>query len=75
MDNSQREVLVLSATRTAIGKYGGGLAAVPPSDLAATVFPDGGTDAGENKNLVRGVHRRIPHMSRPPLMAQIWPVM
>jgi acetyl-CoA C-acetyltransferase len=32
-----REVLVLSATRTAIGKYGGGLAAVPPCDLAATV--------------------------------------
>ena len=25
-----RDVLVLSATRTAIGKYGGGLAAVPP---------------------------------------------
>ena len=24
MDNNQREVLVLSATRTAIGKYGGG---------------------------------------------------
>ncbi len=32
-----REVLVLSAVRTAIGKYGGGLAAVPPCDLAATV--------------------------------------
>jgi acetyl-CoA C-acetyltransferase len=36
MDN-QRNVLVLSAVRTAIGKYGGGLAAVPPCDLAATV--------------------------------------
>jgi len=32
-----RDVLVLSGTRTAIGKYGGGLAAVPPCDLAATV--------------------------------------
>ena len=31
------DVLVLSAVRTAIGKYGGGLAAVPPCDLAATV--------------------------------------
>src|SRR6476620_11146538 len=30
-----REVLVLSAVRTPIGKYGGGLAAVPPCDLAA----------------------------------------
>jgi acetyl-CoA C-acetyltransferase len=35
--NGRREVLVLSAVRTAIGKYGGGLAAVPPCDLAAAV--------------------------------------
>lgn len=35
--DDQRNVLVLSAVRTAIGKYGGGLAAVPPCDLAATV--------------------------------------
>jgi acetyl-CoA C-acetyltransferase len=34
---SPRDVLVLAGTRTAIGKYGGGLAAVPPCDLAATV--------------------------------------
>ena len=33
-----RNILVLSAVRTAIGKYGGGLAAVPPCDLAATVL-------------------------------------
>jgi acetyl-CoA C-acetyltransferase len=32
-----RDVLVLSATRTAIGKYGGGLKDVPPCDLATTV--------------------------------------
>ena len=31
------DVFVLSAVRTPIGKYGGGLAAVPPCDLAATV--------------------------------------
>jgi len=31
------EVFVLSAVRTPIGKYGGGLAAVPPCDLAAKV--------------------------------------
>jgi len=36
MDNG-RDVLVLSGTRTPIGKYGGGLTAVPPCDLAATV--------------------------------------
>src|SRR5438552_5260111 len=34
---NQRNVLVLSAVRTAIGRYGGGLAAMPPCDLAATV--------------------------------------
>ena len=35
--NDRPEVFVLSATRTAIGRYGGGLAGVPPCDLAATV--------------------------------------
>jgi acetyl-CoA C-acetyltransferase len=33
----QHDVVVLSAVRTPIGKYGGGLAPVPPCDLAATV--------------------------------------
>ncbi len=36
-NTEQRDVLVLSGTRTAIGKYGGGLKEVPPCDLAATV--------------------------------------
>jgi acetyl-CoA C-acetyltransferase len=33
----QKEIVVLSGTRTAIGRYGGGLVGVPPCDLAATV--------------------------------------
>jgi acetyl-CoA C-acetyltransferase len=41
-----RNVLVLSATRTAIGKYGGGLAAVPPCDLAATVVREAVSRSG-----------------------------
>jgi acetyl-CoA C-acetyltransferase len=41
-----RDVLVLSGTRTAIGKYGGGLAAVPPCDLAATVLREAVSRAG-----------------------------
>jgi len=45
MDN-HRNVLVLSAVRTAIGKYGGGLAAVPPCDLAATVVREAVSRAG-----------------------------
>src|SRR5258707_6729470 len=41
-----RDVLVLSATRTEIGKYGGGLAAVPPCDLAAAVVREAVSRAG-----------------------------
>ena len=40
------EVQVLSAVRTGIGKYGGGLASVPPCDLAATVISDAVQRAG-----------------------------
>jgi len=45
MDNG-RDVFVLSGTRTPIGKYGGGLAAVPPCDLAATVVREAVSRAG-----------------------------
>ena len=31
--NERPEVMILSAVRTGIGKYGGGLATVPPCDL------------------------------------------
>jgi acetyl-CoA C-acetyltransferase len=37
MRRIMEEVFVLSAVRTPIGKYGGGLASVPPCDLAAQV--------------------------------------
>jgi acetyl-CoA C-acetyltransferase len=47
MDN-QPEVIVASAVRTPIGKYGGGLAAVPPCDLAATVVREAVRRAGAN---------------------------
>lgn len=41
-----RDVVVLSAVRTAIGKYGGGLKDVPPADLAATLVREAVTRAG-----------------------------
>ena len=41
-----RNVVVLSGVRTAIGKYGGGLAAMPPCDLAATVVREAVSRAG-----------------------------
>jgi acetyl-CoA C-acetyltransferase len=44
--NDQTDVVVLSATRTAIGRYGGGLAGVPPCDLAATVVREAIRRAG-----------------------------
>ena len=42
---SKREVVVLSAVRTAIGKYGGGLKDIPPTDLAAVVVRESITRA------------------------------
>ncbi len=42
----QPEVLVLSAVRTAIGKYGGGLSTIPPCDLAAQVVREAVARAG-----------------------------
>jgi len=44
--SEQREVLVLSGVRTAIGKYGGGLKDVPPCDLAATVLREAVSRSG-----------------------------
>jgi acetyl-CoA C-acetyltransferase len=41
-----RQVVVLSAVRTAVGKYGGGLKEVPPADLAAQVTREAVTRSG-----------------------------
>jgi acetyl-CoA C-acetyltransferase len=43
--DNQLDVLVLSAVRTGIGKYNGGLSTVPPCDLAAAVVRDAVTRA------------------------------
>ncbi len=63
-----KDVLVLSGTRTAIGKYGGGLAAVPPCDLAATVVREAvrraGVDPAEVGHAVFGhvIHTEVRDM-------------
>jgi len=44
--STEREVVVLSAVRTAIGKYGGSLKDHPPTDLAATVVRESVKRAG-----------------------------
>ena len=46
------DVIVLSAVRTPIGKYGGGLASVPPSDLAAAVVREAVSRAGVDPDQV-----------------------
>jgi len=40
------EIFVLSGVRTPIGKYGGGLASVPPCDLGAAVVREAVSRAG-----------------------------
>ena len=63
-----RDVFVLSGTRTAIGKYGGGLAAVPPCDLGATVVREAvsraGVDPGQVGHAVFGnvIHTEVRDM-------------
>ena len=44
--NTTSDVFVLSGVRTAIGKYGGGLAGVPPCDLASAVVAEAVRRAG-----------------------------
>jgi acetyl-CoA C-acetyltransferase len=46
MSEQQREVVVVSAVRTAIGTYGGALAGSPPADLAALVVRESVSRAG-----------------------------
>ena len=46
MNNTTADVFVLSGVRTAIGKYGGGLAGVPPCDLASAVVAEAVRRAG-----------------------------
>ena len=53
------EVFVLSAVRTPIGRYGGGLASVPPCDLAAKVVCEAvvrsGAEPGQVGHAVFGI--------------------
>src|SRR5438874_2137445 len=58
---NQRNVLVLSAVRTAIGRYGGGLAAVPPCDMGVTaenVAADYDVSRADQDALAAESHRR-----------------
>jgi acetyl-CoA C-acetyltransferase len=64
----EREVVVLSGVRTAIGKYGGSLKDHPPTELAATVLREAvrraGVDAREVGHVVFGnvIHTDVHDM-------------
>ena len=68
MTNGEREVVVLSGVRTAIGKYGGSLKDHPPTELAAVVVREGvkraGIDPGEVGHVVFGnvIHTDVHDM-------------
>ena len=63
-----QDVFVLSGVRTPIGRYGGGLAAVPPCDLAAQVVREAvsrsGTDPADVGHVVFGnvIHTEVRDM-------------
>jgi acetyl-CoA C-acetyltransferase len=71
-EGTMDDVFVLSGVRTAIGKYGGGLASVPPCDLAAKVVREAvgraGVSAGDVGHVMFGnvIHteRRDMYLSR-----------
>jgi acetyl-CoA C-acetyltransferase len=44
--NANGDLFILSGTRTGVGRYGGGLAGVPPADLAAATVREAVTRAG-----------------------------
>ena len=50
--NANGDLFILSGTRTGIGKYGGGLAGVPPGDLAAATVREAVTRAGVDPSAV-----------------------
>jgi acetyl-CoA C-acetyltransferase len=52
MREIMEDVFVLSAVRTPIGKYGGGLSSVPPCDLAANVVREAVSRAGVDPDQV-----------------------
>jgi acetyl-CoA C-acetyltransferase len=64
--NGASEVVVLSAVRTAVGKYGGSLKDKPPADLAALATKEAVTRAGiEPKDIHHVVFGNVIHTEQP----------
>ncbi len=56
MSKSEREVVIVSAVRTAIGKLNGGLSSVRPDDLAAVVIAEAVKRAGIEPSSIEEVY-------------------
>jgi acetyl-CoA C-acetyltransferase len=70
---SDRDVVVLSAVRSAIGSFGGGLADLEPADLAGTVMKEAVSRSEVDPNQINyvTVGNCIPTESRYPYVARV----
>ena len=70
----QREVVVLSGVRTAIGAYGGGLKDQPPTELAAAVCArQSRAPASSRKSWARCLRQRHSHRPARSCTWRAWP--
>jgi acetyl-CoA C-acetyltransferase len=70
---SQREVVVLSAVRSAIGTFGGSLSGIEPPELAGTVMKEAVGRSGVDPKLINyvTVGNTIPTESRYAYVARV----
>ncbi len=70
---ANRDVVVLSAVRSAIGAFGGSLASMEPADLAGTVMKEAVTRSGVDPNQINyvTVGNCIPTETRYPYVARV----
>jgi acetyl-CoA C-acetyltransferase len=70
---SERDVVVLSAVRSAIGSFGGGLSDIEPADLAGTVMKEAVVRSDTDPSVINyvTVGNCIPTESRYPYVARV----
>jgi len=69
-----REVVLLSAVRTPIGKYGGGLASVPPRGLPAAVVREAVSRAAvAPADIGHAVFGQVIHTEVRDMYSRAWP--
>jgi acetyl-CoA C-acetyltransferase len=71
--NEQREVVILSGVRTAIGDYGGSLKDIPPTELAARVVKEAVNRAKvDPKDIGQCVFGNVIHTSPRTCICHVW---